>query len=69
MNVELKAPPGKMRVVAVGMVGHHDYERLLKDADTREDAFKAASVVQPGETNYVYDDRGVSQNGHDLESE
>jgi hypothetical protein len=61
LDIQLKAPPGKMRVVAVGMVGHHDSERLVKDADTADEAFRVARVSHPGEINYVYDDHGMSQ--------
>ena len=66
---ELKAPAGKTRVVGVDLFDHGDY--LVKDCDTREEAFKLADEHNKKRTGsmddvyYVYDDRGKYIRGNE----
>ena len=59
---QLKAPTGKFRVIGVDLFDHGDY--LVKDCDTREEAFALAddfNKVRKGsmdDVRYVYDDQG-----------
>jgi hypothetical protein len=65
----LKAPPGKVRVVVVDLFSHEDF--IVKDCDSREEAFKIAdehNLKRSGPMDdvfYVYDDRGIYIRGNE----
>ena len=67
--MDLKAPPGKVRVIVVDLLSHEDY--LVKDCDSREEAFKMAdeyNLRRSGSMDdvyYVYDDRGIYIRGNE----
>lgn len=61
--IELKAPPGKIRVVRTGLVGgRHDYEELVKDCDEIKEALDLITTNyaqrKGNEVYFGYDDRG-----------
>jgi hypothetical protein len=68
-NTELKAPPGKTRVVGVDLFDHEDY--LVKDCDGVEEAFSIADGNNKRRTGpmddvyYVYDDQGHYIHGNE----
>lgn len=69
MDLELRAPSAKIRVVGVDLFSHEDY--LVKDCDSREEAFKIAdehNTKRHGSMDdiyYVYDDRGRYLKGNE----
>lgn len=62
MSTELKAPPGKVRVVGVDLFSSENY--LVGDYDFRNDAYQKADVHNKSRSGsmddvyYVYDDQG-----------
>ncbi len=66
---ELKAPPGKFRVVGIDLFEHEDY--LVDDCESREAAYDVADEHNRARTGpmsdvyYVYDDQGTYVRGNE----
>lgn len=62
MSTQLKAPPGKTRVIGVDLFAHEDY--LVDDYDNQQEAFDVADKHNKDRSGsmdnvyYVYDDAG-----------
>lgn len=66
---EQRAPRGKTRIIGVDLFSHEDY--LVKDCDTREEAFALADehnrrrVDSMEDVYYVYDEQGRYLRGNE----